>query len=350
MIYAITGPDAFLVRAAVRSVIETHDPQRLNTSTIDAKPANIDEVFTALGTPGFFGGTRVVVVNDLMSLSTKGAATEEVENEEKPAKGSVDWQQLVATIRPENIAIFVDRDLRSIPAAVRRALPATANAIVGDPPRGSELIAWLKSRAKAAGGSIGDNEARYLAELICPSTWSTKPTNPAYDRPPDLDRFAGEIDKLALAAMPGRIERGHIEAMTVAGQTDRLFPLIDAVIAADATGAIRELPLAVSDSDEAARTAAQLNQQAELLAVMAVAGSTDPIEVGRAIGLSNPNRMLAIGKSLRRHRGGVKPLLATALDTERQLKTGVLRQPADGVYSLVDRALALGRDTREGGQ
>jgi DNA polymerase III delta subunit len=188
-----------------------------------------------------------------------------------------------------------------------------------------------------------------LSELLCPSTWNTKPNNPAYDRPPDLDQFANEIDKLALVAFPGAIENGHIQDMSAGGQADRLFPLIDAVFASEGATAIRELGAAINLADDAPRIAAQLTQQAELLAVMATAGSTDPVEVGRALGLSNPNRMLAIGKSLRRYRGGPRPLLNAALETERELKTGMLRQPADGVYALVERALALGRQTREGG-
>lgn len=350
MIYAVTGPDSYLVRAAVRSITAAHDPQGLNTSIIDAKPTNLEEIIAALGTPGFFGSTRIVIVNDLVTLATKGASGDDGDGEEKPTRGSIDWPRLFGTVRPENIAVFVDRGLQTVPAALKRVLPADAKIVIGDPKRGSELISWIKGRAKEAGSTINDAEARHLAELLCPTTWGAKPTNPAYDRPPDLDLFAGEIEKLALSAFPGGIERGHIETMTATGRADRLFPLIDAVIAGDAAAAIRELGASGPDTDEAARTAAQLNQQAELLAVMAVAGSTDPVEIGRAIGLANPNRMIAVGKSMRRYRGGAKPLLAAALETERELKTGVLRQPADAVYALIERALSLGRETREGGR
>jgi DNA polymerase III delta subunit len=350
MLTLVTGPDAFLVRSAVRRIRAQHDPDGLNTSSIEARSSGVEEIVAALATPGFFGAGRVVIVNDLMTVSSKGSATEqEDEQSERPAKGSVDWPRVFGAIQSENIAVFVDRDMASVPAAVKRAMPKETTVILGDPPRGSGLVAWMKERAEAADSRLADMDARFLAELLCPSTWSTKPNNPAYDRPPDLDLFAGEIDKLALSAYPGQIERSHIVEMTAAGQPDRLFPLIDATIAAEGNQAIKELSVAIGNGDDAGRIAAQLFQQAELLAALASANRTDPVEVGRALGLSNPNRMLAISKSLQRMRARPNALLGAALETERQFKSGVLRQPTDQVYSLIERSLALARQTREGG-
>ena len=74
MLFLITGPDAFLVREAVRGIVLAHDADGLNTSRIDATASNLEEIIAALGTPGFFGGSRVVIVNDLMSLGSKGSA------------------------------------------------------------------------------------------------------------------------------------------------------------------------------------------------------------------------------------------------------------------------------------
>jgi DNA polymerase III delta subunit len=351
MLTLVTGPDAFLVRSAVRRIRDKHDADGLNTSTLEAKSTSIEEITGALGTPGFFGASRVVIVNDLMTLSSKGSLREGEDGEpsERGGKSSVDWNRVFGAIQSDNIAVFVDRDMASVPAAVKREMPRDTEVVIGDPPRGGELIAWMKQRAAAAGSKLADIDARVLAELLSPTTWSSKPSNPAYDRPPDLDLFAGEIEKLALAALPGPIERSHIAEMTAAGQPDRLFPLIDAVISAEEGQAIRELSVAMGSGDEAGRIGAQLYQQAELLAALAASGRTDPAEVGRALGLSNPNRMIAISKSLQRMRSRPSRMLLAALETERQFKSGVLRQPADQVYSLVERSLALARQTREGG-
>jgi DNA polymerase III delta subunit len=349
MIYVITGPDAFLVRAAVRKIRDDHDPENLNTSTIDARPSNVEEIVAAVSTHGFFGSTRIVVVNDLVTTSSKTSDRSDEDEDESKGKAAVDWNRLVQSVRPENILILVDRDLRSVPAAVKRLLPPDSVIVAGDPPRGNELIAWIKSRAKSAGSTISDANARGLAELISPGTWTAKPANPAFDRPPDLDRLAGEIEKLALYAHPDEIEGSHIRLMIAAGQADRLFPLIDAVIAMDGTLAMRELGTALCVGDEASRITAQLNQQAELMAALSTAERTEPADVGRALGLSNPNRMIAINKSLRRSRGQASRLLAAARQTELQLKSGVLRQPVDGTYALVERILSIGNEKQEGG-
>lgn len=350
MLTLVTGPDAFLVRSTVSQIRALHDPEGFNTSTIDARSSSIEEIVGALGTPGFFGAVRVIVVNDLMTISSKGSTGEpDEEQPERTGKGDVDWSRVLGAIQPENVAVFVDRGMASVPVAVKRAMPKDATVVLGDPPRGSGLVAWMKERAESAGSRLADMDARFLAELLCPTTWSSKPNNPAYDRPPDLDLFAGEIDKLALAAYPGPIERTHILEMTAAGQPDRLFPLIDAIIAAEGQQAVKELTVAIGNGDDASRISAQFYQQAELLAALASANRTDPVEVGRALGLSNPNRMIAISKSLQRMRARPTALLGAALETERQFKTGVLRQPTDQVYALVERSLSLARQTREGG-
>jgi DNA polymerase III delta subunit len=350
MLYLITGPDALLVRAALREIRERHDPAGLNTSVIDARPGNVEEIVIALGTPGFFGGDRVVIVNDLMTLGTKGAAAIEDDGDENLAKQSVDWPRLFGAVQPGVVAVFVDRQLHSAPATVKKAVPADAEFVAADPPRGGRLISWIQARAKQAESNIDQRDAQRLAELLCPGTWGNKPSNPAYDRPPDLEQFANEVDKLALAAHPGPITRGHIDEMTTMAQADRLFPLVDAVMAGDAAGACRELGRSLADDGEAARIGAQLNQQVELLAVLSAASGRDPVETGRALGLSNPNRMIAVAKSLRSVGRSARPMLQAALETERAMKSGTLRRPTDGLYALVDDVLSIRRQTREGGR
>jgi DNA polymerase III delta subunit len=349
MLTLVTGPDAFLVRAALRDLRDRHDPDGLNTSAIDARATNLDEIVGAVATPGFFGAGRVVVVNDLMTLSAKGSTAEGDEPAARTARGSVDWIRVFGAIQPENVAVFVDRDLAGVPAAVKRAMPAGADVVIGDPPRGNGLVGWMKQRAAAAGSQISDMDARFLAELLCPTTWSSKPNNPAYDRPPDLDLFAGELEKLALAASPEPIGRPHILEMTIAGQPDRLFPLIDATMAAEGAQAFRELGVALRNGDDSGRVSAQLFQQVELVSALSAARQIDPVEVGRALGLSNPNRMLAIAKSAGRLRARPAALLSAMIEAERQFKTGVLRQPVDQLYAQVEGVLSAGRTTREGG-
>ena len=284
-----------------------------------------------------------------MTRSGKRAANESDDEETTERPGAVDWSRVLGAIQPENIAIFADRGIQSVPAAVKKMLPKDVEVILGEPPRGSELVSWMKQRATDAGSTISDMDARLLAGLLCPTTWASRPSNPAYDHPPDLEQFVNEIGKLAMAAFPGAIERSHINEMTAAGQSDRLFPLIDAVIAGEGTAAIRELSTSIGNGDDSGRISAQLFQQAELMAALESAGRVDPVEAGRQLGLSNPNRMHAVSKSLRALRGGAKPFLKTAIETDRQLKSGILRHPADQIYALVDRTLTQSQTRRNDG-
>jgi DNA polymerase III delta subunit len=348
MLTLITGPDSHLVRTEIDRLKSQLDPDGLNTSIFDAKTNALEEIVIALGTPGFFGGQRLVIVHDLMARSSKSAASEE--DDDAPAKaGAVDWQRVFGSISAGTNAVFADRDLRSVPAAVKKQLPVDARVVTCEPPRGNELVSWMTERARAAGSSMSPMTANVLAELLCPTTWRNQPTNPAYDRPPDLEQFANEIDKLALAAFPGAIESAHIHEMSAAGQVDRLFPLIDSLIAGESGTAIDHLRDTIGSGDEAARVSAQLFQQAELLGALDAAGRLDPVEAGRKLGLSNPNRMLAISKGLRRFRGRPTALVDSALEADRQLKSGVLRQPTDQLYSLVDRTLASSQTRRNDG-
>lgn len=350
MLTLVTGPDSYLARTAVDRVRRQHDPEGLNTTNLDARSASLSEITSAVGTPGFFGGARVVIVHDLMTVASKTVTTiDGSEDQARSAKPSIDWVALFSAIQPSNVAIFVDRELASVPAAIKRAAPASVEVVLGDPPRGAGLIAWIKEQAARRDSSIGDMDARVLAEMLSPGTWSAKPSNPAYDRPPNLDLFANEIEKLALAAYPEPIGRQQITEMSNAGQADRLFPLIDAVVSSEGAAAIRELATVMGAGDDPGRIGVQIYQQAELIAALWAAGRTDPVEAGRALGLINPNRMVNVSRSSRSMRAHPHGLLAESLVTERQFKQGVLRQPVDQIYSLVERSLTSGRRAAESG-
>ena len=77
--------------------------------------------------------------------------------------------------------------------------------IAGEPPRGPALIAWIEataqSRPKAALTAVLHND---WPRRSIRRRWERKPSNPRYDRPPDLALLRAEIEKLALAAHPGR--------------------------------------------------------------------------------------------------------------------------------------------------
>jgi hypothetical protein len=69
----------------------------------------------------------------------------------------------------------------------------------------------------------------------------------------------------------------------------------------------------------------------------------DPTAVGRELGLSNPNRMFGIARAPRPAVPEQSVFVAT--DTDRRLKTGKIKDVADGIYSLMTWFAETRRET-----
>jgi DNA polymerase III delta subunit len=348
VIALIVGPDAATARSEVERLLRKHDPTGLNTTRLDGKAISLDEVVSAAGTPAFFGGGRVVVVDDLMSRASKAGAVEAVGGESTdaaPTARGLDFGRLFGSVAAENVLILVDQGLSSVPAAVKRAAPTEAVVFGGEPPRGAILLEWIQRKATEAGSSIDNRTARLLAERTFPQTWSAKPSNPAYDRPPDLDLLKNEIEKLALTAYPGPIDAEKIKTMVASAAEDRLFPFVEAVVTGRLEDAVPALESLQATGDDPGRLVAQVYQQVELAAVLpAVGGTADPAGVGKDLGLTNPNRMIGVAKTARRGRMTPAHLLRVALQTDRRAKRGALRHGDDVVYHLLTMAAAPSTD------
>jgi DNA polymerase III delta subunit len=344
VIALIVGPDAATARAEVERLLRVHDPSGLNSTRLDGKAISLDEVVSAVGTPAFFGGGRVVVVDDLMGKASKSAQTgsDAGDANDGTAGGrGLDFGRLFAAVASGNVLILVDQGLSSVPVAVRKAAPPDAVTFGGEPPRGTALIEWIQRAAVEAGSSIDPRTARMLAGRTFPQTWSAKPSNPAYDRPPDLDLMRNEIAKLGLAAHPAPIGEDVVREMVASAAEDRLFPFVEAVVTGRLDEAVPALESLQASGDDPGRLVAQVYQQIELAAVLPAAGSTtDPAAVGKDLGLANPNRMIGVSKTLRRSRMLPGHLLRLAIETDRQSKRGGLRHGDDVVYHLMTLGVA----------
>lgn len=332
MIVMICGPDAALARAEVERAVDRHDPTRANTIRLDGRTITSSDLIAHVASPAFLGQQRVVVVSDLMARSSKPGRTALERDESTPP--SFDIAPVLNAVAPGNVLILVDASLGAIPAAVKKTTPDDTEIILGTPPRGTALLRWMEEAAEQAGGSFDSSSAQYLAERLFPRTWTAKPSNARYDRPPDLDLLRNEIEKLASAAYPDPIERCHIDALTRHGAQDQIFRFTDAIARRQLPVALRELAKLVEAGEEPYRLTAQMYQQVELATVLDHSGTRrDPLAVGRDLSLTNPNRMAGIAAS-RRNASGTAPI-RSSLRVDRLTKRGHLRKPEDAIFHML---------------
>ena len=205
MIYFIHGPDRLLAREATLTIAGNLDTDGSNTSWLDGREVSFADVASAVGAASFFNSPRIVVVTDL--LARTGRDTDSAQStdgtEERPGRGRAEIQSLVSAVPESHHLIFLEPSLSSVPTAFKNAAPG-AKVIAGEPPRGSALVAWIEAAAMQAESRIDGRAAHRLAETLYPQSWDRKPSNPRYDRPPDLTLLTAEIGKLALAAYPRR--------------------------------------------------------------------------------------------------------------------------------------------------
>ena len=335
MIALVHGPDAALARAAVARLLAEHDPSGNNTTHLDGRGVTVPQIAAAVGSAAFFGMRRIVVVHDLMARAVKGATPSAEEGGERVA-GGMDLAPLFSAVPSDNVLVLVDVALGTVPAAVKKVAPNDIVVVAGEPPRGGPLVNWLVRAASEAGGRLEQATAQYLAERLYPQTWATKPHNPAFDRPPNLELLGNEVAKLALAAYPDAIERRHVDELVAVGDDDRIFKFIEGATTGRVGPALQELERLLDAGEEASKLSAQVLQQVELIGALATArGEAEPIQVGRALGLPNPNRMTGIAGAQRGNRADAGlSALKVAVDVDRRAKRGELRDPLDALYAL----------------
>jgi DNA polymerase III delta subunit len=346
MIYFIHGPDRLLARQAAAAIVHDVDPDEVNTSWFDGRETSYARIAAAVGSAGFFGAVRVVVVTDLLAKS--GATTVSSDSDdaagERPASNAL--ATLVSAVPAENVLVLVEPSLVGPPAALK-SLPARV--VAAEPPRGPALVKWIDGAAQGLGAHIEPRAAQALAQALYPQTWDRKPPNPRYDRPPDMTLLTHEIEKLALAAHPGSISQDHVRALTSGGPDDRLFRFVDAAVGGNVQPALAELERLIDAGVEPAMILAQTLGQIELIAVAGEAASGAAAGVSRDLSSVSASRLSAVLNAARRlHSHHGRSLVTGAVDVDRRLKSGRTRQPLDALHDLV-LGLAVAGAEREPG-
>ena len=334
MIYLIHGPDRLLAREAAQRIASELDPDGANTTWLDGRETPLERLIVAVGTVSFFGGAPVVVVSDLLARGGREASDDTGSgDDERGRKGHPGLAPLVRAVPDHHRLILLEPSLTAPPAALKSVAP-DARIIAGEPPRGRELVNWIGRAAQRAGTTIDQRAAQLLVESLYPQTWDRKPSNPRYDRPPDMALLTHEIEKLALAAYPDAVATEHVSTLVPGGPNQRVFRYLDAALAGDLRTAFGELERLHLAGEEPAMLLAQTLGQIELDTLARVAGNRQPADVARDIGSVAASRMSAVISSARRQRRATSHVITAGAAADRRLKTGRTRRPEDALYNL----------------
>jgi DNA polymerase III delta subunit len=336
VIYFIHGPDRLLARESALAIAAGLDPDGSNTSWLDGRETSFAGVASAIGAASFFGSPRIVIVTDLLIRASRDSdhAESTSGDRERADRGRGELESLVSAVPESHHLVFLEPSLTSVPVVMRTAAPGV-RVIAGDPPRGSSLIAWIEAAALRAESRIDRRAAQRLAESLFPQSWDRKPSNPRYDRPPDLALLTSEIDKLALAAHPDPITVSQIAELTPGGPEQRVFRFLDSALAGDLRSGLDELERLVAGGEEPAMLLAQLLGQVELAAVTVVGNGKTADAVARDLNSVAVGRVSAVMATTRRQPPHVTDPTGTGVLADRNLKTGRFRKPEDALHDLM---------------
>ncbi|CAN5843218.1 hypothetical protein BH24CHL4_BH24CHL4_05120 [soil metagenome] len=340
MIFIVLGPDRLLAKTAVNKLVAQHDPVGQNTSRFDADSDPLSMVMNGVATPSFFGGARVIVATGyLASGRPSPSRTASKSKGSRSSKSQVVMEGLegiLATAAGNPVLILHEPELAAIPSTFKPMLPDSITVSAHQPQRGLQLVDLTIASFRKRNCSIDRDSATYFLDRLFSAGWRQAASNPAFDHPPDIETLVNEIEKLSIAAGSDEITEELIDELTPQTTAERTFPLLDAVVTGQVTSALRELTTVPAGEQQRTRTLAQVFQQVEYAAAASQAGRpSDPLQAGKELGMSNPNRMKPVLRSVAESRIPIDQLLTAAVDADRRLKSGMDPEPDDALYNLI---------------
>ena len=333
MLHVILGPDRALAQQALTRILATSDPAGFDTDRIDAASSSFDAIVAAVTAVPFFGSRRVIVLSGMLAHATSKSGRGH------KGKSETDLSRLIAMIPESTTLILFDPDTGEPSASVRKQLPREVEIVTNDAPRGNALAELAMRMAAENESKLDGRAARLLLDRLFPGYWPQAPQNRAFDRPPSIEQLKSEIEKLALAAYPGPITAESIDELVPRQSEERIFPLLDAVIGGNPRAALLEIDNARRAGEDAGRTMNQLYQQIELsVGAVAPGRPSDPLQAARALGITNAYRLTKVTEAAQRARVRPARQLRLALENDRRMKSGRLRNPDEALIDLVVRA------------
>lgn len=181
------------------------------------------------------------------------------------------------------------------------------------------MARWLVDAAKAAGGSIGPADARYLVERVGASQ----------------SLLANELNKLLLH--DPQVTRQGIELLTEATPQSSIFELLDAAFAGNTRRTMALYSEQRALKVEPQQLIAMLGWQLHVLALVKTAGGRTPDDIARDSKVSAYTVKKSVGIARRLSLPQLKRLVADLLDIDRRLK----RESLDADEALQNYLLKL---------
>ncbi len=313
MIFALYGADRLAVRQRRDVLLREYAPDGADDmalSRLDGSRCTPDELHTACNAISFFGGRRVVVVDDLMlrfESARRGRAAKESADESpdessdtgeeeaapeptpepakggkrgKAASGSVQerlvmrFAAVIPQVQDETVLILWERGEVRASNPLLAAAKKRGTVEEFKPPRGLALERWISDEARERGALIAGDVPRMLATYV--------------GEEPEV--LAEELDKLATYVGPG----GQITEATVRLLTPELtqaaaFELVKATGRGDAARALGLLRQLLRDGQKTYAIVGMIGWQVRnLLQVQALAAQRlSPAAIAGRLGMAD---------------------------------------------------------------
>lgn len=259
MNYLICGQNSLFLDERIDSLFVENDPSGFGATVIDVQSSSIEEIAAACHASPFFGTARVVVLRQ--PIAQPRNSDELSADDDEVTIGRIRWPDLlrVLTTTPESTVLIVRHDGSLAQGHfVRKAIRQLGWTIEQyDIPRGSDLLAWVSSRADSRGFTFAPGAVERMLDLLHPAVWREGPTR--YDTgSPNPLLIACEIDKLALAASEGTVSVDIVDSLVADRTGYRAFALNDAVFEGRTDRALIELELMIAAGEAPERMIAHI--------------------------------------------------------------------------------------------
>ncbi len=244
-VYLIYSAHSLLLKEALRRLIaqvSKNGSEVLDTVRFNSADHGIDEIMASLGTISFFGGRRLVIIDDIFVFkrADQDRLLDYINN---PNPQTI---LVIAVISNDNETA---RKLKS--HKIFKACSSSSSAMVHEYTLKKGLSSWVKADFKSHGKSVTNEAVLYLI------TWVGN----------DLNRLKNEITKACDNAGPDEqeIDGALVKQVVVTTNEAEVFDLIGAVIDQDAELALT-LTSALLDKDSSqGRVFGLLERQFQLL-------------------------------------------------------------------------------------